>query len=158
MFKIAVVDDDENFLKAVSDYVVRYMTEKEVAYEVIKLRDGMDFFNIRNIDYDIILMDIKMPLLDGMEAAKKLRANGCGAQLIFVTSMAQYAIQGYEVDAISFLLKPVTYFGLCEGMNNAIKNITRHENDDIKIVISTRNNTITISASSIHYVEVQGMK
>ena len=158
MFKIAVVDDDENFLKAVSDYVVRYMTEKEVAYEVIKLRDGMDFFNIRNIDYDIILMDIKMPLLDGMEAAKKLRANGCGAQLIFVTRMAQYAIQGYEVDAISFLLKPVTYFGLCEAMNNAIKNISRHENDDIKIVISTRNNTITISASSILYVEVQGMK
>lgn len=156
MLNIVIVDDDKESRNDLDNFMARYMSDKDIAYRVDMLDDGIAFFSGSKVDYDIIFLDIKMPLMDGMEAAKKLRANGCGAQIIFVTNMAEYAINGYEVDAISFILKPVSYFSFCGAMDKALKAVERDKAENVRLVISTRNNTITVPASSIFYVEVQG--
>lgn len=59
--------------------------------------------------FDIVLMDIAMPHMNGLEAARRLRGIDSSVCLIFITTLAQYAIRGYEVDALDFLVKPVQY-------------------------------------------------
>ena len=60
--------------------------------------------------FDIVLMDIDMPGMNGMETARALRKVDAAVILIFVTNMAQFAISGYEVDATDFILKPVNKY------------------------------------------------
>lgn len=60
--------------------------------------------------YDIVFMDIQLPDMDGMTASRRLRALDRDVILIFVTNMANYAVSGYEVDALDFIVKPVSYF------------------------------------------------
>ena len=67
--------------------------------------------------YDIIFMDVEMPGLDGFGAAEKIRAVDADAVLVFVTNMAQYAIKGYEVDALDYVLKPVNYYQFCTKLS-----------------------------------------
>ena len=60
--------------------------------------------------FDIIFLDIEMPTLGGMPTAERIRQVDPDVVLVFVTNMAQYAIRGYEVDALDFVLKPVSYY------------------------------------------------
>ncbi len=60
-------------------------------------------------DYDIVFMDIELPGINGMEAAHRLREIDQQVILIFVTNMAQFAVKGYEVDALDYIIKPAQY-------------------------------------------------
>ena len=57
--------------------------------------------------YDVLIFDIQMKNINGMELAKTLRKRGCDSEIIFVTGVPDYAIEGYEVGAIRYILKPV---------------------------------------------------
>ena len=67
--------------------------------------------------YDIILMDIEMRFMDGMTAAEKIREHDSEVVIIFITNMPQYAIKGYRVDALDYVLKPVSYFAFSQRIN-----------------------------------------
>ena len=109
MVRIAIVEDEKEYQDILLSYIERYQTEYFADLTTTVYADGMDLVDEYHGGYDILLMDIKMKHLDGMKAARKIRSIDQAVVIIFITTMAQYAVAGYEVDALDFVLKPVDY-------------------------------------------------
>ncbi len=139
MIKIAVVEDEIEMTNQLLKYVKQFFDENDLDYSIttfdnaIKLLDNYDF------SFDLIFMDINMPLLDGMSASKKLREIDSEVTLIFITSLAQYAINGYEVNAFDFILKPVSYYNFALKLTRAIDKLSK---DDAKTLVINNKSSI----------------
>lgn len=101
---------------------------------------------------DIVFLDIEMNGLNGLEIAKKLPHNCC---LIFTTAHAQYALDGFNLDAVDFLHKPIAYERFDRAIEKAIRNISgwNNKNDQETIVVKQEYNNINILLSDIFYIE-----
>lgn len=152
MIRIAIVEDDKRYQEQISEYLLRYQEEFSIQVEIAVFNDGKLIIESYRPYYDMILMDIEMPMIDGMTAAKKIRMIDSEVIIIFITNMAKYAIKGYEVNALDFVLKPINYFLFTIKMHNAIKMIKRKDGKSILLVIdNTMKKMIT---SDIYYIEV----
>ncbi len=117
--RIAVVDDERTIREQIAAYVRRYAEEKQTAIEVTAFASADALLADYHSQFDVVLMDIEMQGTDGMTAAERLRRIDRDAVLIFITNMAQYAIAGYAVRALDYLLKPVTYETLAFKLGRA---------------------------------------
>lgn len=115
--------------------------------------DGEDIVTDYSADFDIILMDVEMKFMDGMTAAGKIREKDSEVVIIFITNMPQYAIQGYKVDALDYVLKPLSYFAFSQRMDRAMSRIRRKENRFVAIQLKGGRQKIDISF--LCYVEVR---
>lgn len=109
MIRAAIVEDDPACAALLKGYLERYAGEHGLDMETALFPDGMDIVEDYRPVWDILLMDIEMPHMDGMAAARRIRAVDPAVVIIFITNMARYAVKGYEVDALDFVLKPVSY-------------------------------------------------
>lgn len=109
MIKVAIVEDDLSSQHMLTSYLHQYEKSKEELFEIHCFTNGLAFIDNYTADYDLIFMDIEMPFMNGMEAAKKLRERDEDVALIFMTIFSQYSLFGYEVDASAFLIKPLNY-------------------------------------------------
>ena len=114
MLRIAVVEDDKTYAAQLKEYLVRYGTETNQKISVALFPDGEDIVTDYSAEFDIILMDVEMTFMDGMTAAEKIREKDNEVVIIFITNMPQYAIQGYKVDALDYVLKPISYFAFSQ--------------------------------------------
>lgn len=114
----------------------RYAQERCFTVNVRTFCNGVEFLEGYRPVYDIVFMDIEMPLLDGMATAQRLREVDERVGLIFITQMAQYAIKGYEVAALDYLLKPVSYGTLADKIDQALTRIDRQSVMDTYIFLS----------------------
>ena len=121
MLKIAVVEDQQEVRDELCRFIRQYAAENSLQVEVLPIEDGAVIAEHYEPGYDIIFMDVEMPGLDGFGAAEKIRAVDADAVLVFVTNMAQYAIKGYEVDALDYVLKPVNYYQFCTKLSRAVQ-------------------------------------
>lgn len=132
-FRVAVVDDEATARAKLLEYLERYQRETQQVFDIRVFEDGAALIaNYRPI-YDIILMDMRMPAVDGMSAAEAIRAVDSHVVLIFVTNLAQYAVKGYRVGALSYLLKPVTYFSVAEELSRAIRTLRAREAESVLV-------------------------
>ena len=154
MLKVCVVEDDEASSKQLQRYVKHYFEEIGESYKLSVYKNGLDFISDYMGDCNIVFMDIEMPHLNGMQTAKKLRAVDSDASLIFVTNMAKYALKGYEVDALDFMVKPVEYFNFSLKMDKAVRVQKKFENGSL--CVETENGIVKLNASEIKYVETDG--
>ena len=155
MIKIAIVEDnpfDRARLKELLGYV--FMQGKQEIL-IDEFETAMHFFVKYQPVYDLVFMDIEMPEMNGLEAARRLRKLDKQVLLVFVTNMAQYAIKGYEVDALDFILKPVDKYSFVLKMQRALARIPHREREGIIINTDTLE-TIALPVPSIKYVEVNG--
>ena len=120
MYSIAIVDDDGNDISLLKSAIERYFKENGGDYRIAEFHDGSELMAGYAPRYDIVFLDIDMKQLNGMAAAKRIRMTDDGTAIIFVTRMAKYAIKGYEVSALDFIVKPVDYFSFALKMKRAL--------------------------------------
>ena len=109
MLKIAVVEDEELYMEQLLGYLKRYGEERQIPINVSSFGDGEDITEDYRADFDIIFLDIRMRFMNGMDAAKKIREKDSRVVIIFITNEAGFAIKGYEVQALDYVMKPVSY-------------------------------------------------
>ncbi len=153
MIKVAIVEDESKDAESLKSIVLDYAEKKGEKFKVDLFRDGVDFIGDGAAMYDIVFLDIEMPVLNGIEAAKKLRKFDSDVCIIFITNMPQFAIKGYEVEALDYVLKPVSSFTICLKLDKALRLIKKRES---AIFISTDSGTRRIPLSDICYMEVFG--
>lgn len=154
MVRIAIVEDEKIYVQQLQEYIERYQREREQQIKVTVFSDGIDITEKYCGGYDIILMDIQMKYMDGMTAAEKIRTMDEEVIIMFITNMTQYAIRGYEVDALDYVVKPVEYFAFSQKLDKAIARIKKH--DGSYITISTEVGLQKLMISDIYCIESQG--
>lgn len=109
MLHVAVCDDERTALQELEEEVREWArSEGEVcSVETFASADAFWFIWEERKDLDLLLLDIEMPGMDGMELAKRLRQAGEGIGIIFVTGNPDFALEGYDLEAVSYIMKPV---------------------------------------------------
>lgn len=107
--KIAVCDDERLMLRQLSQYLTRIQDEMGEQFDLTYFASSEELLVHLPKHVQVILLDISMGGMTGIECARVLRANGCEAAIIFITNLTEYALEGYEVQAFAFLPKPVLY-------------------------------------------------
>ncbi len=151
MLKIAVVEDEQEYREKIVQYINDYMAETGSEAEITPFKDGSEILAGPTNGYDIIFLDIEMPDMNGMDTAHEIRKSNGETVIVFITYMAQYAIKGYEVDALDFILKPINYFTFTKRFARAIDRIDRHRSK--KITLSSQDFIVTLDTEEIYYVE-----
>ena len=154
MIKIAIVEDEAMYAKQLEEFLQQYEKENGEAFDITIYSDGDQIVNKYQSQYDIILMDVEMKFMDGMSAAEEIRKVDTEVVIIFITNMAQYAIRGYAVDALDYVLKPVSYFAFSQRLSRAIGRMKKRETK--MIMVSMKGGTVRINIANIYYIESQG--
>lgn len=153
MYRIAVIEDDTRESDSLRSLLSAYAAAHGVAFSADVYHDASSFLAVGKGVYDIVFMDIGLPDMSGMEAAKRLREKDESAVLIFVTSMANFAVRGYEANALDFIVKPVGERALDAALSRALKLLCRRTGIDIAVGVAS--GLRMLSSSGIHYVEVR---
>lgn len=153
MLRIAIVEDQEDAAWTLEDYLKRYEETADMQFHVTWFKDAVAFLE-PYLGFDLVFMDIQMPHLDGMEGALRLRRLDSQVKLIFVTNMAQYAVRGYEAEALDFIVKPVSYTDFAFKMKRAMSavRLTRRR----ELAIPQPSGVVKLSSDELIYVEVRG--
>lgn len=153
MILIAIVEDDILCKEDLRKNLNRYAEEKNIDFNVVEFSDGEEILDDYQGNYDLILMDIEMKFLDGMSTAKKIREFDKEVAIMFITNSSQYAINGYLVDALDYVLKPITYFTFAKRLDRVLSKINKF--DEKFITVQTKEFVRKISLSELRYIEVQ---
>ena len=139
--RIGVVEDDPASCQLVLDYLNRYQQENGEQFTVSVFDDGARIVEKYTPVYDILLLDIEMSEMDGMAAARRIRERDDKVVIVFITAAPQYAISGYEVRALSYLLKPLPWFAFSQELKKSIDMVRRNGRIDCRIGEHTPYNT-----------------
>lgn len=154
MIRIAIVEDEIVYAQQLQEFLRQYESEQEENFQITVFSDGDEIVHKYKAEYDIILMDVEMQFMDGMSAAEEIRKVDTEVVIIFITNMPQYAIRGYAVDALDYVLKPVSYFAFSQRLNRAIARMKKRENKTI--FVGVKGGTVRLDAADVFYIESQG--
>lgn len=152
MVKAVIVEDDAKAIEILSCFLKRFSEENQEVFSVSQFTNGRDFLDSYKGNVDIVFMDIQLPLLNGMEVAKRLRQHDPDVCIVFITNMAQYAIKGYEVAARDFILKPLQYVDFSYRMKKVISYCKSM--DQKEIILKDKTGFRRIKLRDIYYVEI----
>ena len=154
MLTIAVVEDEEKYKKELDAFLCRFSEETGSQLKVAHFSDGDEIAQEYAGGMDIILMDIQMRFMDGMTAARRIRERDGAVVIIFITNRVDYAVQGYQVDALDYILKPLNYFALKEALLRAIKRLPAKAGKTI--TLQSASGFLRLETENITYVESIG--
>lgn len=154
VWSIAIVEDSPPEVEKLKEYIARYSEENKIELKVTHFESGILFLEKYNPVYDIILLDIGLPEMNGMETAERLREIDKSTTIIFVTNMAQFAVRGYEVDAFDFVVKPVSYSNFVLKLKRALNKLSSRGEQEV--VITSGGNIYRLPSSQIKHIEISG--
>ena len=154
MTRIAIVEDEAAVREQLAGYVQRYTRQYGTQFEVTMFTDGVEILEDYRPVYDIIFLDVEMLHLDGMETARRIRELDSDVLLIFITNMAQYAIKGYAVGALDYVLKPVPYFAFSQQLQKAVNQLAKRTRHYLAVPVD--GGMRRLDAATIYYIESEG--
>ena len=156
MLRIAVVEDDAPTREKLCTLIRDHAVSKGKNLAVTPLEDGSSLLGGALSGYDIIFLDIMLPGLTGMEVAERIRAGDPDVVLVFITNAAQYAIKGYEVGALNYVLKPVPYFAFSQQLQKAVNQLARRARH--YLAVPGDGGMRRLDTAAIYYMESDGHK
>ena len=154
-YKIAICDDSAADREYVTDMVGRWAERNGHAIRLNKFdsAEGFLFHYAEESDYDILLLDIEMPGMDGVTMARKLRQDNDTVQIVFITGYSDYISEGYEVAALHYLMKPVKADKLCSVLDRAAEKLKKNEKI---LTFDVGGEMIRVPVYQIRYADVFG--
>lgn len=150
--RAAIAEDDPAFRAQLNGFLQQYAGDKQLEISVSAFEDGHALVSSFHPTYDVVFLDIEMPLLDGMSAAEKIREKDNQVLLVFVTNVAHYAVKGYAVQALDYILKPLNYMSFSAKMDRIVKTLQLRQ--EKSILLNSGSSIRRIPVSQILYVEV----
>lgn len=151
MIKLAICDDEEAFLNTIEEMIDIYARENYVEVSVSRFPTALALLEALEQDFHIFLLDIQMPLMNGMEIAKIIRNRDEYAYIVFITSTEKYVFEGYQVGASNYIKKPLNYQLFSMEMGKGVEYFNKHNNK--YIFVDTKEGISKIYLSSISYIE-----
>ncbi len=153
MLNIAVCDDMPEIRSTLRQYLAEYSEQARIPLHVVEYQNGTQLLSSSFLAFDLLILDIQMGTPNGIETAKKIRAAGGKMTIIFFTSYVQYAIEGYEVAAFRFLLKPLTYAQFTEVVGKALTQMQEAQTDCLHIHL--KDSILRLPVQDIRYAETE---
>lgn len=135
MLRIAVVDDEADQRALIAEYLARFAREQHREIDVDAYCNGFDFLSVFDSRYDAVFLDIQMPDMNGIQVAEEIRATDQRVKIVFITNLGQYAVQGYAVRAMDFIVKPLDW----ESFNAKMQQFCRDYDAEQPRFITIRN-------------------
>ena len=154
MWRVAIVDDQQSVRTQMQSYFERYQQEHQQQFRLSLFGNAELFLDQYKPVYDVVLMDIDMPGMNGLAAARRLRKLDEQVVLMFVTNLAQYAINGYEVSAVDYVIKPVDYSKFEFKLTRALSMVPPKNRQ--MVLVRTEDGVASVERADVTYVEVQG--
>lgn len=160
MIHIGIVDDQKEARHQLQQEIARFSDEYAIAFDVQEYESASAYLSDRNHACDILYLDIDMPNMSGMELAEEIRKTNSRVLIIFCTNLQQFAINGYSVSALGFMIKPVQWYSLQMYLNRALKVLREREAQqnnpaEKKLLIKDGAVTRLVDSGTIEYIEVQ---
>lgn len=154
-YKIAICDDLESDRDYLKDLLNKWANDYSHLLNVYTFSSAESFlFRYEEAkDYDILLLDIEMGLMDGVSMAKKIRQDNDTVQIIFITGYSDYIAEGYEVNALHYLMKPVKEEKFFSVLERAIEKISKN---DVVLNMDSTNGMVRVPIYQIRFAEVFG--
>jgi DNA-binding LytR/AlgR family response regulator len=153
LYRILVVEDDDHAAQRLETLLERYAEEHELRFSIQREKSAFDLAEAAQ-EADLVFLDIELPGTDGMKAARELRDSGLDVPIVFVTNLAQYAVEGYAVSALDFIVKPVDYAALTLRMDRAVK--AMEARSEHTICIQAKQGLHAVQARGLILVETRG--
>lgn len=154
IYEIAICDDEIKMANLLERLVLSWSKKRDKRVSIRKFSSAEAFLFEYEEDkkYHILLLDIEMPGMNGVDLAEKIREDNKGIQIVFITGYMDYIAQGYDVEALNYLLKPVNKDKLYEVLDKAVDRI---ETVEEVIYVETSNGMVKIGLHNIVYAEVE---
>lgn len=153
MIKIAVCDDEPLTCGLLHNMIEDHLKKYSQSFRINCYSNGE---NLPDTGYDILLLDIQMPGINGIELARRIRKNGNPCAIIFITVIKERVFDAFEVEAVDYLCKPIDATRLSRALDRAIQHIRKRESQ--VLFIQTMNWCKTVKLDSILYCEVINRK
>lgn len=152
MIRIAICEDEKEQQELLEGYINKAFKSISLQYKLDIFSSGEELLEHYSKDFDIVLLDIQLGEINGVDTARKIRLLDNKVEIIFITSLIEYALEGYEVRAYRYLVKPVKYEKLKDNIINCIKEV---EIKNKYIIVKEQGNQIKLDINEITYIEVQ---
>lgn len=154
VLRVAIVEDEDSYIATLDSYLKEFEKNTGEQIQITVYHDGDEIAAFYKAQFDVILMDIEMKFIDGMTAAEEIRKKDTKVSIIFITNAPQYAIRGYEVGALDYILKPVSYFTFSQKFGRAIAKLKKKNRQWITIPV--KGGIVRRDISDVYYIESEG--
>ncbi len=155
-YKIAICDDEQKQIEYLTSVVNKWANKNRHIVEIKPYSSAKSFlFDYCNEkDFDILLLDIEMPEMNGVELAKAVRKENSTVQIIFITGYYEYFSDGFDVSALHYLIKPADERKLMPVLDRAVNNLNYRQRS---VLLSSPDGDIKVSLADIQYIESQNV-